>query len=164
MIDNRVMVPISYISKALGAKVSWDQTNQTVTIQDRNGSSQEDIWKEELNVHSRSWAGFKNLIALYIIGYDERDDGLIKSVTVEGFDMIPIGGIYPAILDYDIVDAQNTKNGIKVRVKVITYEEKLRGEIWDFEIAEAKIKTWERVKYFDVDNYTVLPGLSYKNE
>ncbi|KQY94485.1 hypothetical protein ASD24_02710 [Paenibacillus sp. Root52] len=28
---------------------------------------------------------------------------------VDGFDLIPIGGMYPAILDYDIVDAKNTK-------------------------------------------------------
>ncbi|MGF7047393.1 hypothetical protein J2T13_001898 [Paenibacillus sp. DS2015] len=164
MIDNRVMVPISYVSKALGANVSWDQKNQTVTIKDRNVSSQEDIWEQELNIGSSSWAGFRNLIAIHIAGFDNRNDELIKSVAVEGFDLIPIGGMYPAILDYEIIDAQSTKNALKVRVKVITYEDKLFGEIWDYEIVQGKIKTWKRVKYFDVNSYTVFPGLSYKNK
>ncbi|MEK4277687.1 copper amine oxidase N-terminal domain-containing protein [Paenibacillus sp. FSL R7-0026] len=105
MIDNRVMIPISFVSKALGAKVSWDQQNQTVSIKDNNQPQQENIWKEDLDLSGSSWSGVKNLIAVYIAGYDNRDDELIKSVTVDGFDMIPIGGIYPAIIDYNIIDA-----------------------------------------------------------
>ncbi|MFE6074706.1 copper amine oxidase N-terminal domain-containing protein [Paenibacillus sp. NPDC057886] len=163
MIDNRVMVPISFVSKALGANVNWDQKNQTVTIRDNNQPQQEDIWKEELDLSGSSWSGVKNLIAVYIAGYDSRDDELIKSVTVDGFDMIPIGGIYPAIIDYNIIDAQSTKNGIKVRVKVISNEEKLREEIWDFDIAKGKIQKWKMVNSADINSYAVFPGLSFKN-
>ncbi|MCL6663413.1 copper amine oxidase N-terminal domain-containing protein [Paenibacillus amylolyticus] len=163
MIDNRVMVPISFVSKALGAKVSWDQQNQTVSIKDNNQPQQEDIWKEDLDLSGSSWSGVKNLIAVYIAGYDNRDDELIKSVTVDGFDMIPIGGIYPAIIDYNIIDAQSTKSGIKVRVKVISNEEKLSEEIWDFDITKGKIQKWGRVSSADIDSYTVFPGLSFKN-
>ncbi|WP_440114468.1 copper amine oxidase N-terminal domain-containing protein [Paenibacillus sp. QZ-Y1] len=163
MIDNRVMVPISFVSKALGAKVSWDQKNQTVSIKDNNQPQQEDIWKEDLDLSGSSWSGVKNLIAVYIAGYDNRDDELIKSVTVDGFDMIPIGGIYPAIIDYNIIDAQSTKSGLKVRVKVISNEEKLKEEIWDFDITKGKIQKWGRVNSADINSYTVFPGLSFIN-
>lgn len=167
MINDRVVVPISVVSKALGANVSWDQKNQTVTIKN-NVSTQKDIWKQELELDSIGWPSgwpqVKNLIALYIAGFDNRDDELIRSITVEGFDMIPIGGMYPAIIDYDIVDAKVTKNSYKVRVKVITYEEKMTGEMWDFEIAQGKIKSMQIVDFFDVDEYTVFPGLTFKNE
>ncbi|MEK4529912.1 copper amine oxidase N-terminal domain-containing protein [Paenibacillus sp. FSL H8-0104] len=163
MIDNRVMVPISFVSKALGANVSWNQKNQTVTITDNNQPQQDDVWKEELDLSGSSWSGVKNLIAVYIAAYDSRNDELIKSVTVDGFDMIPIGGIYPAIIDYNIIDAQTTKNGIKVRVRVISNEEKLSEEIWDFDIVKGKIQNWGRVSTVDINSYAVFPGLSFKN-
>lgn len=161
MVNNRVMVPISVISKALGANVKWDQKNQTIIIHNNNRSNQNDIWKQELELSSSSWAGVKNLIGTYMIGFDERDDVLIKSVTVEGFDMIPIGGMYPAIIDYTIVDAQDLKNSLKVRVKVILFEDELKGQMWDFVIAKGKIESMRMVQHFDVDQYTVFPGLTY---
>lgn len=163
MINNRVMVPVSVVSKALGANVGWDQKNQTVTIKDKAIPSQEDVWKQDLELSGRSWASVKNLIGIYMIGFDERDDELIKSVTVEGFDMIPIGGIYPAIIDYKIVDAQHVKSTLKVRVKVILNEESLKGEVWDFEITQRKIVSMQKVDAFNIDEYTVFPGLSYSN-
>lgn len=155
------MVPISVISKALGANVNWDQKNQTITIHNNNRSNQNDIWKQELELSSSNWAGVRNLIGTYMIGFDERDDMLIKSVTVEGFDMIPIGGMYPAIIDYTIVDAQDQKNFLKVRVKVILFEDELKGQMWDFVIAKGKIESMRMVQHFDVDQYTVFPGLTY---
>lgn len=161
MVNNRVMVPISVVSKALGAHVSWNEKNQTITINNNTRSNQKDIWVQELELISSSWAGVKNLIGTYMIGFDERDDKLIKSVTVEGFDMIPIGGMYPAIIDYSIVDAQQIKNSLKVRVKVILSEDELKGEMWDFVIAAGKIETMIKVDSFNVDEYTVFPGLSY---
>ncbi|WP_202618857.1 copper amine oxidase N-terminal domain-containing protein [Paenibacillus sp. EZ-K15] len=161
--NDRVMVPISFISKALGTHVSWDQKNQTVSITSKS-DVQEDVWNQNLNLTGSSWSQVKNLIALYIAGFDTRDDKLIRSIAVEGFDMIPIGGMYPSIIDYDIVDAQSSKGLIKVRVKVIFYEEKLFGEDWDIEIAQGKIKSMQKSKLFDVDNYTVFPGLSFENK
>ncbi|MBD7969436.1 copper amine oxidase N-terminal domain-containing protein [Paenibacillus gallinarum] len=161
MVNNRVMVPISVISKALGANVNWDQKNQTITINNNNRSNQNDIWNQELELSSSSWAGVKNLIGTYMIGFDERDDKLIRSVTVEGFDMIPIGGMYPAIIDYTIVDAQHIKNSLKVRVKVILSEDELKGQMWDFVITKGKIESMRMVQHFDVDQYTVFPGLTY---
>lgn len=161
--NDRVMVPISFISKALGSHVSWDQKNQTVSITSKS-DVQEDVWNQNLNLTGSSWSQIKNLIALYIAGFDTRDDQLIRSIAIEGFDMIPIGGMYPSIIDYDIVDAQSSKGSIKVRVKVIFYEEKLFGEDWDIEIAQGKIKSMKRAKLFNVDNYTVFPGLSFENK
>ncbi|GAA0836829.1 copper amine oxidase N-terminal domain-containing protein [Paenibacillus glucanolyticus] len=164
MSNNRVMVPISFISKALGANVSWDQKNQTVSIKSSNSDVQEDVWNQNLDMSSSSWSQVKNLIALYIVGFDTRDDKLIKSISVEGFDMIPIGGMYPSIIDYEIVDAQQTKETLKVRVRVIIEEEKLFGEEWDIEITQGKIKSMKKAKLFDVNEYTVIPGLTYNNK
>lgn len=167
MINNRVMVPLSVVSNALGAHVSWDQKNQTVTIKN-NVSTQKDIWNQELDWGNNGWPSgwpqVKNLIALYIAGFDNRDDELIRSISVEEFDMIPIGGMYPSIIDYDIVDAQETKNSYKVRVQVITYEEEMKGEMWDFEIGQGKIKSMKIVNHFDINEYTVFPGLTFKNQ
>ncbi|MFG1735303.1 copper amine oxidase N-terminal domain-containing protein [Paenibacillus sp. 843] len=164
MSNNRVMVPISFISKALDANVSWDQKNQTVSIKSSKSDLQEDVWNQNLDISSSSWSQVKNLIALYIAGFDTRDEELIKSISVEGFDMIPIGGMYPSIIDYEIIDAQQSKETLKVRVRVIIQEEKLFGEEWDIEIAQGKIKSMNKAKLFDVNEYKVFPGLTYNNK
>ncbi|WP_454191167.1 copper amine oxidase N-terminal domain-containing protein [Paenibacillus sp. Marseille-Q7038] len=85
MVNNRVMVPISVISKALGTNVNWDQKTQTITINNNTRSNQNDIWNKELELISSSWAGVKNLIGTYMNGFDERDDKLIKSVLLTDY-------------------------------------------------------------------------------
>ncbi|MGE7828873.1 copper amine oxidase N-terminal domain-containing protein [Paenibacillus sp. NPDC093718] len=164
MSNNRVMVPISVISKALGANVSWDQKNQTVSIKSSRSEVQEDVWNQNLDISSSGWSQVKNLIALYIAGFDTRDDELIKSISVEGFDMIPIGGMYPSIIDYEIVDAQQSKETFKVRVRVIFNEEKLFGEEWDIEIGQGKIKSMTKSGIIEINDYTIFPGLSFQNK
>ena len=139
MSNNRVMVPISFISKALGANVTWDEKNQMVSIKSSKSDLQEDVWNQNLDISSSSWSQVKNLIALYIVGFDTRDDELIKSISVEGFDMIPIGGMYPSIIDYEIVDAQQTKETLKVRVRVIIQEEKLLEKNGTLKSLKAKL-------------------------
>lgn len=161
MVNNRVMVPISVVSKALGINVDWNQKNQTVTIKDKAISSQKDIWKQDLEFIGSGWASLRNIIGTFMIGFDERDDALIKSVTIEGYDKLPIGGMYPAIIDYEIVDAHESTHSLKVRVKVILYEESLKGEMWDFVITNRKIESMKTVDFFNLDEYTVFPGLSY---
>lgn len=161
IVNNRVMVPLSVVAKALDANVGWNQKNQTVTINDKAIPSQEDIWKQDLDFIGSGWASLRNIIGTFMIGFDERDDTLIKSVTVEGYDKLPIGGMYPAIIDYKIVDAQELTHSLKVRVKVILYEDILKGEMWDFVITNRKIETMKKVDFFNVDEYTVFPGLSY---
>ncbi|MEC0207202.1 hypothetical protein P4H39_31825 [Paenibacillus lautus] len=78
--------------------------------------------------------------------------------------MIPIGGMYPSIIDYEIVDAQQTNETLKVRVRVIIQEEKLFGEEGDIEIAQGKIKSMKKAKLFDVNEHTVFPGLTNNNK
>ncbi|MEC0207203.1 copper amine oxidase N-terminal domain-containing protein [Paenibacillus lautus] len=56
MSNNRVMVPISFISKALGANVTWDQKNQTVSIKSNKSDLQEDVWNQNLDISSSSWS------------------------------------------------------------------------------------------------------------
>ncbi|MGC6590326.1 copper amine oxidase N-terminal domain-containing protein [Paenibacillus sp. Dod16] len=164
MSNNRVMVPISFISKELGANVSWDQKNQTVSIKSSKSDVQEDVWNQNVDISPSGWSQVKNLIALYIAGFDTRDDELIKSISVEGFDMIPIGGMYPSIIDYEIVDAQQSKETFKVRVRVIFNEEKLFGEEWDIEISQGKIKSMTKSGIIEINDYTVFLGLSFQNK
>ncbi|MEY8745849.1 hypothetical protein AB9M62_42205 [Bacillales bacterium AN1005] len=64
--------------------------------------------------------------------------------------------MYPAILDYDIVDAKNTKEVLTIRVKVILKEDTLKKEMWNFDIAEGKIQDWRGMSSVDIDSYTVF--------
>ena len=52
MSNNRVMVPISFISKALGANVTWDEKNQMVSIKSSKSDLQEDVWNQNLDISS----------------------------------------------------------------------------------------------------------------
>lgn len=71
--------------------------------------------------------------------------------------------MYPAILNYDIVDAKNTNEVLTIRVKVILKEDALKEELWEFEIAEGKIQDWRRMSSVVIDSYTVFPGLYFGN-
>ncbi|MEF3354134.1 copper amine oxidase N-terminal domain-containing protein [Paenibacillus sp. GYB006] len=109
IVNNRVMVPLSVVAKALDANVGWNQKNQTVTINDKAIPSQEDIWKQDLDFIGSGWASLRNIIGTFMIGFDEI----------------------------------------------------LKGEMRDFVITNRKIETMKKVDFFNVDEYTVFPGLSY---
>ncbi|MGG3279478.1 copper amine oxidase N-terminal domain-containing protein [Paenibacillus solani] len=85
-VNGRVLVPISTISKALGANVSWDSKTQTVSIQQGTSNPKTtDVWSQSLNdTSAEEWAAVKRTIDLFIIGYDGQDEELVKSLVVEG--------------------------------------------------------------------------------
>ncbi|PZD97217.1 hypothetical protein DNH61_03855 [Paenibacillus sambharensis] len=49
VVNNRVMVPISFVSKALGASVSWNDKTQTVSI-NTIGIPNENVWDERMDL------------------------------------------------------------------------------------------------------------------
>ncbi|WP_172963990.1 copper amine oxidase N-terminal domain-containing protein [Paenibacillus sp. Cedars] len=136
-VNGRVLVPISTISKALGANVSWDSKTQTVSIKQgtSNTSATNDVWIQSLNdTYGEEWAAVKRVVDLFVLAYDSQDEELVKSLVVEGFDKtfiapgvyVPVGGNYPSILDHVIIDAKKTgtvdgRGEYKVRVKFVSY-------------------------------------------
>ncbi|GBF74269.1 hypothetical protein PA598K_02605 [Paenibacillus sp. 598K] len=170
MVDNRVLVPISFISRALGANVGWDQKTQTVTINSNAAPQQIDVWAEELDLSSQRWARIRNNISVFIAGYDEQEDKFIDLVVTEEFkknkhNYIPIGGILPSILDYDITDVKSDGDNYIARVKVVVNDFELRDEDWDIYLNhEAKITATNKVGLKLRDSHTVFPGLTFKKQ
>ncbi|MFB4321606.1 copper amine oxidase N-terminal domain-containing protein [Priestia sp. BR_2] len=187
-VNGRVMVPISTISKALGANVSWDSKTQTVSIKQgtSNAPAVNDVWNQSLNdTYGEEWAAVKRVIDQFILGYDGQDEELVKSLVVEGFDKtfiapgvyVPVGGNYPSLLDHDIIDAKKTgtvegRGEYKVRVKFVTYVG-LSSPVentWDIDVTPKPSKVDEYlIKKIDrsakgLSSYTVFPGLTFKDE
>lgn len=187
-VNGRVMVPISTISKALGANVSWDPKSQTVSIKQgtSNAPVTNDVWNQSLNdTYGEEWAAVKRVIDQFILGYDGQDEELVKSLVVEGFDKtfiapgvyVPVGGNYPSLLDHDIIDAKKTgtvdgRGEYKVRVKFVSYVG-LSSPVentWDIDVTPKPSKVDEYlIKKIDrsaksLASYTVFPGLTFKDE
>lgn len=171
MVNNRVMVPISFISKALGASVGWDQKTRTVTIKG-NATSQTDVWSEEIYVDSQEWAALRNNLNVFLAGYDQQDDRLIDLVVTEEFkklkhNYIPIGGIYPAILDHKILDVK--RNGdyyvVRIQVQEQSHNYEIKEAVWDIEFGEGgKINAVKVVSTKYLNSYTAFPGLTFVQE
>lgn len=187
-VNGRVLVPISTISKALGANVSWDSKTQTVSIKQgtSNAPATNDVWIQSLNdTYGEEWAAVKRVIDLFILRYDGQDEELVKSLVVEGFDKIFIApGVYvpvssnnPSLLDHDIIDAKKmgTVDGrgeYKVRIKFLSYVgfSSPVENTWDIDVTpkpsranEYLIKIVERTAK-GLPSYTVFPGLTFKDE
>nr|WP_251036211.1 copper amine oxidase N-terminal domain-containing protein [Paenibacillus sp. ISL-20] len=187
-VNGRVMVPISTISKALGANVSWDPKSQTVSIKQgtSNAPAVNDVWNQSLSdTYGEEWAAVKRVIDQFILGYDGQDEELVKSLVVEGFDKtfiapgvyVPVGGNYPSLLDHDIIDAKKSgtvdgRGEYKVRVKFVSYVG-LSSPVentWDIDVTpkpskadEYLIKKIERSAK-GLSSYTVFSGLTFKDE
>lgn len=187
-VNGRVMVPISTISKALGANVSWDPKTQTVSIKQgtSNAPATNDVWNQSLNdTYGEEWAAVKRVIDLFILGFDGQDEELVKRLVVEGFDKtfiapgvyVPVGGNYPSLLDHDIIDAKKTgtvdgRGEYKVRVKFVSYVG-LSSPVentWDIDVTPKPSKVDEYlINKIDrsakgLSSYTVFPGLTFKDE
>ncbi len=188
-IDGRVMVPISTISKALGANVTWDSKNQTVIINQKNGTlvSTPDLWNEKLNLDGGEWAEIVSLINKYFVTYDSRDEEAWKKTIApsyldNGSVELPGGGVYPSILELKIVDAKkivdvkrtgegrSNKDQYKVRVKIVHYMNLSTPFVaeWDFDVASYMSKGY-LIDYANIindtylKNYTVFPGLTFQD-
>lgn len=183
-VNGRVLVPISTISKALGANVSWDSKSQTVSIKQGTSSSDpmtKDVWNQILtDVDGEEWAGVKRVIDQFMLGYDGQDEELVKSLVVDNFDpkfgnYVPVGGNYPSLLDHVIIDAKQTgsdhgRGEYKVRVKSVSYIGRSTPieYIWDFDVTPNSsggylIKNIERSSN-DIPSFTIFPGLTFKED
>ncbi|WP_120462393.1 copper amine oxidase N-terminal domain-containing protein [Paenibacillus aceti] len=176
-VDGRVMVPISTISKALGANVSWDSKTQTVVINQKNAASASgsDLWKEELDLTGGDWAEIASPIYQYLVAYNIRDEASeevwnkIVSPDYKGISF-PGGGVYPSILDIKFIDAKKVEGAeqYKVRVNVVHYMNLSTPFIaeWEFLITSYVgkgnlIDDANIIKDTQLKNYTVFPGLTF---
>lgn len=179
-IDGRVMVPISTVSKALGADVTWDSKNQTVIINQKTGTPlTPDIWNEEINTSGGEWAEIVSLINHYLVAYDSRDEEAWKktiapSYIENGSIELAGGGVYPSILELKILDAKKIgelKNGgvqYKILVKIVHYMNLSTPFVakWEFDVSPYMSKGY-LIDYANIisdtqlKNYTVFPGLTF---
>ena len=188
-VDGRIMVPISTISKALGADVTWDSKKQTVIINQKSGTSVStpDLWNEKLNLTGGQWADIVSLINKYFVTYDSRDEEAWKKTIASsylnnGSIELPGGGVYPSILELKIVDAKKIVDSkrkgegrsdgdqYKVRVKIVHYMNLSTPFVaeWDFDVAPYMSKGY-LIDYANIisdtqlKNYTVFPGLTFQD-
>lgn len=177
-VNGRVLVPISTISKALGANVSWNAKTQTVTIRAEETGSK-DIWNQTINTTGEEWGSVKRVVDLFLLGYDGQDQELVKSIVVEGFDKTfigpgvytPVGGASPVMLKHEILDAKKIGTGrdYKVRVRFVSL---LGNQIpeehtWDIDVTPKSsgggylVKKVDRLSVKELPSYNVFPGLTF---
>ena len=136
MVNNRVMVPISIISKALRAKVAWDSKTQTVSIKSA-GITSENVWDETYTVDGTNnslgaftFASINNTVQTFMSGMDTGDTQLLKKFT--HFSM------GPTMLSSQIIDMRTIKKNTpdqspeyQVRVAIQTWLDKPTVDYWD---------------------------------
>ncbi|WP_169090837.1 copper amine oxidase N-terminal domain-containing protein [Paenibacillus sp. PL91] len=87
MINNRVMVPISFVSKALGADVIWDQKTQTVGVKSF-GITPMVFWKDDISTLSQfDMAAINNTVQVFMAGMDYGIEDLIKKPVTSDMDV-----------------------------------------------------------------------------
>jgi len=179
-VDGRIMVPISTVSKALGANVSWDSKNQTVVINQKNtaSSSTPDLWNEKLNLIGAEWAEIVSLINQYLISYDTRDEEawnktIAPNYLNNGAIALPGGGVYPSILEIKFIDSKKTGkveggDQYKVRVNIVHYMNLSTPFLaeWEIEVTPYVGKGYlidnaQIISDTQLKNYTVFPGLTF---
>jgi len=130
ILNGRVMVPISFIAKALGAKVNWDARTKTVSIT-TEGSAPTDVWNsaiDEWDVPSLMLA--RNAALTFLMKHDSRDQTGRELLAenyksdVPGYTpdaVFPSGGMFPNHIHYDIIDATSSHYDWVFRVNVYQY-------------------------------------------
>ncbi len=169
IINGRTMVPIRWVAEALGADVEWDGKNRQVKV-----NQLPDVWQDEVGFTSQEWIRIRNQVTRFIIAFDERDEAGRELVS-SNFDsnlvgpevVIPIGGFYPAVIDYKFIDARY-EAGDLVRIRVRVYEKGLDGLIyqnWDFLVNTHSqlIEGLFADEKQPLNSHTVFPGLTIRN-
>jgi len=167
LISGRTMVPIRWVAEVLGANVKWDEDKRSVTI-----NHSPDIWSGSVGLTEGEWISIRNRITRFIMAFDERDE-TGKELVSSNFDtnllgpevVIPNGGLYPAIVDYEFIDAKKEEDDI-VRVRVKIYKKYgnslLTCQNWDF-IIDTRSAYIIKGLFVDekqpLDSHTVFPGL-----
>lgn len=182
--NGRVLVPISTISKALGAEVLWDSKEKRVFVIQEPFWGMSDVWSDNLTIYKNNWIDVRNLISSFIMAFDLRDHEKVRALVTKDYDsdfvgpevVIPVGGQYPVFIDYNIVDATKTgTDSFKVRVEIIKKEvfenqDAVIKQYLDFDVIYDKSKgnyfingIWKAGNE-TLQEYTVFPGLTYKTE
>lgn len=178
--NGRVMVPISTVSKALGANVQWDANSNSVIV-----NSKQEVWDHKMEYLSTGWNDIRNLITSYVTYYESKKDGY-KDLVSDKFksDFIDptliISKKDEPILDYQFVDVKfnGTPEDVSqftVRVDVVQYTDvevqptNLVKKQLVFDVRYDQKKgmyvidgIWVKGKQ-TLDSYTVFPGLTFKS-
>ncbi|GGH63712.1 hypothetical protein GCM10008014_41390 [Paenibacillus silvae] len=142
MVNNRVMVPLSSVSKELGTSVSWNDKTQTVSIHTA-GILYENVWDENMkDVGPFGIAGINNTIQVFMAGMDTGIEDLLEKSTLN-MDMDRLKqdhfSMGPTMLSTRILDMKTLKkNGqtpeYLVRVGIQAGGDELRVEYWDLTV------------------------------
>lgn len=96
IVQGRVMVPISFIARALGAKVDWDNRTKTVSI----ASGQKpmtDVWDRQLSdLYARRYMLARNAVLAFLMKHDTRDPSG-KELVTEDYDS-DVTGFTPDVI------------------------------------------------------------------
>ncbi|NUU74595.1 copper amine oxidase N-terminal domain-containing protein [Paenibacillus xylanilyticus] len=147
MVNNRVMVPISFVSKALGASVAWNEKTQTVSI-NATGIPSENVWDENMKeVGQLQLASINNTVQVFLTGVDIGDEDLLKkSTTSLDVDRLKqeASSMGPTMLSTKIIDMKTIKknqNGQRpeylVRVGIQKGGDELKVDYWDLTVTLA---------------------------
>ncbi|WP_274648764.1 copper amine oxidase N-terminal domain-containing protein [Paenibacillus humicola] len=176
IINDRVMVPLSFISTALGAKVNWDNNTKTASIQSQN-VTQTDVWNQDLSKEDpRSYIRARNVVFTLIMKHDARDQSGRELVSddydsnVPGYTpdvIIPASGGATTI-DLKVIDAKHENGEWVIRVVLdewVTGASSLgtTETTVDFHLDENRFKikgAWLVGQSKTLDKYTVFPGLT----
>ncbi|MGF6357329.1 hypothetical protein ABIE27_005279 [Paenibacillus sp. 4624] len=142
MVNNRVMVPLSSVSKALGASVAWNDKTQTVSI-DTTGIPYENVWDENMkDIGPFGLAGINNTVQVFMAGMDTGIEDLLEKSTLN-MDVDRLKQVHfsmgPTMLSTKILDMKTLKkNGqtpeYSVRVGIQAGGDELRVEYWDLTV------------------------------
>ncbi|RXZ77591.1 copper amine oxidase N-terminal domain-containing protein [Paenibacillaceae bacterium] len=182
MINNRVMVPISFISKALGANVGWDQKTQTVNVRNY-GITPRDFFKETPEMDMFAMAEINNTIQVFMTGIDTGLESLISravtsDIDVNLFSQMQNFSMGQSFLSMDIADIRTIKGTspreyqVIVAVKTYDVDSNLLEEFWDLTVVYNQLggdKTSYLVKKYDgkikkeiVNEHRMFPGYTFK--
>lgn len=185
MVNNRVMVPISFVSKALGASVLWNDKAQTVSI-NTTGIPYENVWDENMkDVGQYEMASMNNTVQVFLTGVDIGDEDLLKKSTIN-LDLDRLkqehSSMGPTMLSTKILDMKTVRKNLNgqrpeylVRVGIQTGGDELKVDYWDLTVTlaptvdngttistggkmEYVVSKREVVKSIPVDVQRVFPG------
>ncbi|CAM4444422.1 copper amine oxidase N-terminal domain-containing protein [Paenibacillus tarimensis] len=151
VVNNRVMVPISFVSKALGASVSWNGKTQTVSI-NTIGIPNENVWDEGMDkLGSFHLASINNTVQVFLTGIDTGDVDLLEKSTI-GLDLDRLkqehNSMGPTMLSTKILDMKTYKKDVDglpmeylVRVGIQSHfgQDDLKVDYWDLTVRLAPL-------------------------
>ncbi|WP_169082278.1 copper amine oxidase N-terminal domain-containing protein [Paenibacillus sp. PL91] len=181
MINYRVMVPISFVSKALGADVTWDQKTQTVGVKSY-GITPVDVWKEDGNLIQFDMAAINNTVQVFMAGMDQGLQDLIEKSVTSDLDVKKLAESHfsmgPTMFSTQIVDIRRLKVAqgkpsefqVKVAVQTWTLDDITTLDHWDLTVVQSGVsnKMGYIVKKIGegtstkVAEHRVFPGFTYK--